>query len=81
MLCISVGDIRKELTPQQRALLPQLRDTTKYTTAGGMEFQKPFDAVITSLGWQYDSSVFSGNVQVCPTSSTFSLATHCRIQI
>ena len=63
VLCISVDDIRKELTPQQRALLPRLRDTTKYTTAGGMEFQKPFDAVITSLGWQYDNSVFSGNVQ------------------
>ena len=63
VLCISVEAIRKELTPQQMALLPKLRDTTKYTTAGGMEFQKPFDAVITSLGWQYDDSVFSGNVK------------------
>jgi hypothetical protein len=63
VLCIRVDDIRKELTPQQMALLPLLRDTTKYTTAGGMEFQKPFDVVITSLGWQYDNSVFGGNVQ------------------
>ena len=66
VLCISVDDIRKELTPAQMALLPLLRDTTKYITAGGMEFQKPFDVVLTSLGWQYDDAVFVDSVNVRP---------------
>ena len=59
VLCISMDDIRKKLTDEQMSLLPLLRDTTKYIMAAGMEFQKPFDVVITSLGWEYDRSVFT----------------------
>ena len=61
VLCIRVKALRGGLTPAQMALLPRLRDTTKYATIAGMEFQKPFDVVVTSLGWVYDGAVFAGS--------------------
>lgn len=61
ILAIKLTDIRSELTKEQRAVLPRLRDTGKYTHMAGMEFQKPFDVVILSLGWVYDASVFKGS--------------------
>lgn len=60
VLCIKVDDLRGQLTVEQRRILPRLRDTTKYSHYGGMEFQKAFDVVLLSLGWVYDTTVLEG---------------------
>mmetsp|Transcript_16004 Transcript_16004/g.28526 ORF Transcript_16004/g.28526 Transcript_16004/m.28526 type:complete len:815 (+) Transcript_16004:101-2545(+) len=64
ILTMHVDSLRANLTAEQRRLLAKLRDTTKYSTAAGMEFQKPFDIVITSLGWTYNRSLFDKTVKI-----------------
>jgi len=56
VLCTTLETLQGELTAEQRRILPKLRKATKYTVAMGMEFEKPFDVVISALGWTYDSS-------------------------
>lgn len=58
VLCISVEDLTAELTPGQRAVLPQLRDSSIEITLWGTEFQKPVDVVIAALGWTFDETLF-----------------------
>jgi len=64
VLCIKVDDLRGDLTPRQRAVLPALRHTLKYTTVAGMEFQKDYDVVISALGWVYNRTIFDESIKL-----------------
>jgi len=57
-------DLSGDMTDAQRELLVRLRDTLKYTVVGGMEFQKPFDVVITALGWTYNKTIFHDSIPI-----------------
>jgi hypothetical protein len=58
VLCTSTATLASELTLEQRQILVQLRDISTEITAGGTEWQKPYDVVISALGWTYDHTIF-----------------------
>jgi len=65
VLCITKKELMKELNLEQRQLLIPLRDASAELVPSGEEFRKPYDVVITALGWHYDQSIFkAGDVKM-----------------
>lgn len=60
--------LRGELSVTQRVILARARDVIKHAVIAGQEFHKPFDVVITALGWQVSnitSLYLPGSPYVC----------------
>eukprot|EP00746_Dinoflagellata_sp_MGD_P135317 gnl/MRDRNA2_/MRDRNA2_69305_c0_seq2.p1 gnl/MRDRNA2_/MRDRNA2_69305_c0~~gnl/MRDRNA2_/MRDRNA2_69305_c0_seq2.p1 ORF type:complete len:779 (-),score=109.38 gnl/MRDRNA2_/MRDRNA2_69305_c0_seq2:205-2541(-) len=64
VLCMRKSTLKGTMTLQQRQLLIRLRDSSAEITWQGIAFQKPFDVVVSSLGWVYDQSLFDKSVTV-----------------
>eukprot|EP00662_Eupelagonemidae_sp_cell21_P030959 gene30959-15138_t len=65
VLCINIDALRApNVTDHQRRLLVRLRDSSLELTPWGTEFQKPYDVVITALGWTWDRSLLDPSVTV-----------------
>merc|ERR1719265_1975731 len=64
VLCIKKKDLMSDMTLEQRQLLIPLRDASAELVPSGEEFRKPYDVVITALGWHYDQGAFNDNVKL-----------------
>jgi thioredoxin reductase len=64
VLCMHVDTIKGQMTLQQRQLLIRLRHSSMELTQLGAQFLHPYDVVITSLGWTYDTAVFHESVRI-----------------
>jgi thioredoxin reductase len=62
--------LMKDLSLEQRKLLIELRDASAEVAVSGEEFRKPYDVVITAIGWKYDQGPFKFKLDMVSNPSS-----------
>jgi len=63
VLCMREDVLKGPMSLQQRQLLIRLRHSSMELTQLGAQFLHPYDVVITSLGWTYDTAVLDKSIR------------------
>lgn len=64
VLCITKKALLQPMDLKQRRLLIRLRDASAELVPSGEEFRKPYDVVVTALGWHYDQGAFDKSLKI-----------------